>query len=58
MAEKHPLRADLEPFDDDPQGPASDHSPTGATTDPPPLDAEDLDLGLRYLTDYRVIAAP
>ena len=46
---------DLEPFDDDPQGPAGDHSPTGATTDPPRLDAEDLDLALRYLTDYGVI---
>ena len=44
---------DLEPddLDDAPPNPASD----GQAASAPPLDAADVDLGLRYLTDFAVV---
>ncbi len=44
---------DVEPFDDD-SASRTVASATAATA-PPPLDAEDIELALRYLSDYRVI---
>jgi hypothetical protein len=44
---------DVEPFDDDAE--ARTGASSTAATDAPPLDAEDIELALRYLSDYRVI---
>lgn len=43
-------------FDDDPPGAVAPGDGPAASTRPgPPLDAEDLDLALRYVPDYRVL---
>ena len=43
------------PFEEHTDPAVRDTAPATAASAPPPLDPEDLELALRYLTDYRVI---
>ncbi len=51
------LQPETEPVDPDASSDASDAASAGPTAEEPTLDAGDVGLALRYLTDFRVVVA-